>query len=77
MENKVLSFNGVGQFEIKDGEYLIPYDEIYGWECMQAVDYKTFMAELENRKHIWYNSWDNKCKTDYDNFYNYAKELAK
>lgn len=74
---KVLMFNGVGQFEIDGNEFAIPYDEIYGWECMQKVDYETFMEELRKRKHIWYNSWDEKCKEEYDRFYKYAKEMKK
>lgn len=75
-EDYILSFNGVGQFEIKGNEFLIPYDEEYGYECMQQVDYERFMDELTKRKHIWYNSWDKQCKSDYDNFYEYAKRLA-
>lgn len=71
--DKTLFFNGVGQFEIKDGEFLIPFDEIEGWECMKQTDYDSFMAELEKRKHIWFNSWNKQCQKDYEEFYNYAK----
>lgn len=72
-----LFFNGVGQFQIENGKYYIPYDEIYGWECLQETDYNTFMAELNKRKHIWYNSWNKQCRIDYDNFYDYAVNTQK